>query len=121
MTDLERSTFQGRPCYRYIRSTDRLPLPYADQREGLGEPVLVKLFNPQGAGTWFITAYDPETRRAYGAVDLGYGPEVGAFDMAELIAFRGCFGLPLERDLWWTPKPLRDVAPRIFEDGLVLA
>lgn len=47
MTTLECSTFQKRPAYRYIRTTDRLPV-----RETGADPIArVKLFNPTGAGT----------------------------------------------------------------------
>jgi hypothetical protein len=100
-TDLESSPFQRRPAYRYIRASDGLPV-----REDRADPIArVKLFNPTGAGTWYLTAYDPETRRASGAAVV-HEYELGDFDMAELGAFRGRFGLPIERDLHWAPRPL---------------
>ena len=106
MTDLEKSTFQNKPCYRYIRESDKLPT--YDQLTS--SPVAkVKLFNPTGSGTWYIAAYDPETRVAYGVADLGYDPEAGDLYMPELVEFRGRFGLPLERDLYWTPTPLKNL------------
>ena len=107
--DPERSTFQNRPAYRYIRAADRLPSTEDARALGLDAPVLVKVFNPTGAGTWWITGYDPETRLATGAVTLGYEPEVGDFSMEELVDIRARFGLPLERDLYWTPVPLEAV------------
>jgi Protein of unknown function (DUF2958) len=98
--DLERSTFQNRPAYRYIRASDHLPTREPDR------PIaVVKLFNPTGVGTWYLTAYDPETRVASGSAHV-HEYELGDFSMAELTAFRGRFGLPLERDLHWTPRPL---------------
>ena len=98
--DPEASTVQGRPCYRDIRKSDRLPV------EAPPEPVaLIKLFDPTGAWTWYITAYDPETRTAWGMVD-GFERECGSIYMPELINFRGRFGLQIERDLNWKPKPL---------------
>jgi len=102
-TDLERSPFQNRPAYRYIRHSDHLPR-LDDDSPAIAR---VKLFNPTGIGTWYIAAYDPATREAFGAVDL-YEFELGYFSLAELTAFRGRFGLPLERDLHWTPRPLVD-------------
>lgn len=108
MTDLERSTYQKRPAYRYLRASDKLPSiaeALADDR-----PVArVKLFDPTGSWTWYVAGYDPETRRAFGMVD-GFEREIGDFDMAELVEYRGRFGLPIERDLWWTPTPLAEVA-----------
>ena len=104
-TDLEASTFQKRPCYRYIRKADKLP----DLRSE-ADPIIarVKLFNPAGRWTWYIAEYDPETRTAYGLV-VGECTETGYIDMAELVDFRGSpFGLPIERDLSFTPKPLSE-------------
>ena len=100
--DLERSTFQKLPAYRYIRESDHLPVVAPE------EPVaLVKLFDPTGSWTWYIAAYDPETRQAYGLVH-GFDDEYGYISMAELVDIRGQFGLPIERDLHWTPKPLSE-------------
>ena len=69
------------------------------------EPV-VKLFNPCGAGTWLVTELDTEdTSVAFGLADLGFGsPEVGSFSLEELEAFKGPFGLGIERDLYFEGK-----------------
>ena len=104
--DYEVSTFQKRPCYRYIRQSDHIP---SDTRESRDPLALVKLFNPTGAGTWYIAEYDPETRIAYGLCVL-QDAELGYVSMAELTTYRGQFGLPIERDLHWTPKPLSQCA-----------
>ena len=100
--DFECSTFQKRPAYRYIRQSDKLPELFPEEDDPIAR---IKLFNPTGAGTWYIAAYDPESRTAYGLVDL-LEKEQGYIDMQELVAFRGRFNLPLERDLSWTPQPL---------------
>lgn len=106
-TDLEKSHFQNKPAYRYIRTTDNLPV---DSR---GQDLIakVKLFNPTGPGTWYITAYDPATRIAQGAASI-HEFEYGDFWMGELVEFRGRFGLPIERDLHWTPRPLAECEGR---------
>ncbi len=104
MRDLEASTFQGRPAYRYIRATDKLPALGAT-RDELDPTAYIKLFNPTGGGTWFVAEYDPATRVAFGLVD-GLEREAGDFSMAELVDYRGQFGLPIERDLTWSPRPL---------------
>ena len=61
---------------------------------------VVKLFNPTGSGTWLLTETDPERPDvAFGLCDLGMGcPELGSVDLSELSAFRGRFGLGIERD-----------------------
>ena len=104
-TDLEASTFQKRPCYRYIRKSDHMPPLRSD--EGSEELARVKLFDPTGSWSWYISEYDPKTRRAFGLVH-GFERELGYIDMAELVAHRGRFGLPIERDLYWTPRPLSE-------------
>ena len=106
MADLEASTFQKRPCYRYIRESDKLPT-IAATREVADPIAKVKLFT--GSWTWFIAGYDPETRRAYGLVS-GFEDETGDIDMPELVNIRGQFGLPIERDLYWEPRPLSECA-----------
>jgi len=104
-TDLEVSKFRKTPAYRYIRKSDKLPTT-----EALGkEPVAkVRLFDPTGSWTWYIVAYDPDTRLAYGMVD-GLVKDVGSFSMQELVEFQGRFGLPIERDLYFDPCPLKDL------------
>ena len=104
--DLEASTFQKRPCYRYIRHSDRVP-PLAEGEAGGDGIARVKLFDPTGSWTWYISEYDPETRRAFGLVH-GQDTELGYFDMAEIVDFRGQMGLPIERDLQWGPRPLSE-------------
>lgn len=105
--DLEVSTFQKRPCYRYIRHADYLPpMSYA---EGRGEKATawIRLFDPATGWTCYIASYDAETRFAYGLVD-GLERELGDIYMPELVEFRGRFGLPIERDLHWKPRPLAE-------------
>ena len=109
MPDLEVSTYQKRPAYRYIRKSDNVPRVGATR--GQTDPIArVKLFNPTGSWTWYVVEYDPETRHARGLVD-GFEREVGSFSMAELVEFRGNMGLPIERDLYWQPRPLSKCTP----------
>ena len=100
--DLEASTFQKLPAYRYIRASDHVP-PLGSE-DGIAR---VKLFDPTGSWTWYISEYDPETRTAFGRVH-GFEDEYGYIDMKELVEARGRLGLPIERDLWFKPTPLKD-------------
>ena len=73
---------------------------------------LVKYFNPYGGQTWYASEYDPETDNFYGYVDP-YIPgmaELGYFNNQELRGQRvPPFRLPLERDLWFEPRPLSEI------------
>ena len=67
-------------------------------RQGENPLVIARYFNPQGAGTWFATEYDPETRLFYGFAVIQEG-EWGDFSLDEMEAYRGRFGLGIERDM----------------------
>lgn len=87
-------------------------LPKLYETEGKAEDekmCIAKLFNPTGAGTWYIVEYDEEERLAYGLVELGYYPELGYFRMEELEKAKLPFGLKIERDRYWKPQPLSEV------------
>ena len=108
--DLECSTFQDRPAYRYIRKSDALPLTEAARAEA--DPLVrVKLFDPTSAGTWYLAGYDPETRIAWGAAYI-FEHEIGDIYIPELIALRDQFGLPIERDLHFAPCRLSECKGR---------
>jgi len=69
----------------------------------------LKLFNPSGAGTWWLWEYDGEDT-LFGICEL-FEKELGYASLSELKALR-CppFGLPLERDLFWDEsKTAKDV------------
>jgi len=67
---------------------------------------VVKLFTPDANCTWLLTELDPEEPDiAFGLCDLGMGyPELGSVRISELATVRGRLGLPVERDLHFTPS-----------------
>jgi hypothetical protein len=76
------------------------------------DPVIVaKFFNPAGAGTWYATEYDPETKTFFGYVSIfgDWNDEWGYFSLQELQSFKGPFGLRIERDLYWQEKKVSTV------------
>jgi hypothetical protein len=84
------------------------------RQEDVMDPVVVaKFFNPTGAGTWYATEYDPESKMFFGFVSIfgDWNDEWGYFSLAELESFRGRFGLGIERDLYFGEKPISEVAP----------
>lgn len=97
------------------------------QREAKGrsldfEPV-VKLFTPDGAGTWLLTEIDPDnTDIGFGLADLGFGcPELGYVSLAELGEVRGGLGLPVELDRYFrADKPLSAYAAAARAAGRIV-
>jgi hypothetical protein len=70
-------------------------------------PVLVKFFNPYGAGTWYALEADREADgdwTFFGLVDLGHpdSVELGYFTLSELTSVV-MFGKPaIERDMYYS-------------------
>lgn len=69
--------------------------------------VIAKFFNPCGAGTWYATEYDPETKTFFGYVELLEG-ELGYFSLEELENINLPLGLKIERDLYTKEKRLSE-------------
>ena len=69
---------------------------------------VVKLFNPTGNGTWYLSELDPETNTAFGLCDLGH-PELGYVSLDELSTIKVSMGLGIERDRWFTPISLKEI------------
>jgi len=68
---------------------------------------VVKLFNPTGVGTWYLSELDPETNVAFGLCEI-HEKELGYVSLDELSEFKGQFGLGIERDKYFTPKTLEE-------------
>lgn len=79
-----------------------LPPLYANEHKKAEDTkVIFKLFNPTGAGTWYITEGDLKTGQLFGLCHI-FEAELGYVNLNELLAIRGRFGLGIERDLHWT-------------------
>ena len=64
---------------------------------------VIKLFDPTGSGTWYLSELDPNTNIAFGLCYLGYS-ELGYVSLDELSNLKVKMGLGIERDLYFTPK-----------------
>jgi len=76
------------------------------------DPVVVaKFFNPSGAGTWYMTSYDPETRQFFGYASncCEWNDEWGFFSLDELAICRGRFGQSIERDRSFVEQPFSQI------------
>ena len=49
----------------------------------------------------------------FGLVE-GHEKELGYVRLSEIESIRGPMGLPVERDLWWSPKTLAEIVPEKF-------
>lgn len=109
-TDLEVSVNMKRwgnnHCYRYIRAADRLPPTLPEEARPMAR---IHLFDLSSDWAWYISSYDSDTRIAFGLVH-GWEWEYGYIDMEEIAKYEGRMGgLPIERDAYWKPIPLREV------------
>jgi len=79
-------------------------------QSGASNPIVVaKLFNPCGAGTWYLTAYEPETRIAFGYVTGLCEDEWGSISIDEIENVNLPFGLKIERDLYFKEQTFKDL------------
>ena len=69
--------------------------------------VQVKYFCPWGNWTWYGIEFDGEDE-FFGYV-LGDCGELGYFYLSELKTLKGPWGLGIERDLYFSPKPLSEI------------
>ena len=78
----------------------------------IGEQIAVaKFFDPTGRYTFWMTEYNPTDRIAFGYCLSPLGEdcdELGYVSIAELEAIEGAFGLGIERDRHFDPKPLSE-------------
>ena len=69
----------------------------------------VKLFNPYGAGTWYLHSMDEEGI-CFGAAELGYEMEYGSIDLVEIMRLKPLMGIGrIEQDIYTEPKRINDI------------
>jgi hypothetical protein len=94
--------------YVYIPEELRGKIPPLYATEELPDPtVWVKLFTPDSNWTWYITEFDGDDT-CFGYV-VGFDAELGYFLLSDIACARGKLGLPVERDLFFSPCPLSAV------------
>ncbi len=98
-----------------------LPELYSNEEKGLDALAQVKFFLPGSGWTWYASEgspvdedgyYDTDKEKVdfvfFGLVD-GLELELGYFSLSELESVRSRLGLPVERDLYFEPKTLREL------------
>ncbi len=75
----------------------------------LDQNVLAKFFDPTGSWTWYAMNQDPNDPAYLWGIVKGHEVEMGSFSLDELAAYRGGFGLGVERDLYFKARPAREI------------
>jgi len=88
-------------------SRERLPPLYSGEEKGLDALAQVKFFTPTSNWTWYASEFDQDDI-FFGLVS-GLELEFGYFSLKELQSVKGPMGLPIERDLYFEPKTLREL------------
>jgi hypothetical protein len=83
----------------------KLPPLYRNEGEGTEALAIVKFFTPDSIWTWYASEFDGDD--LFFGLAVGFEPELGYFRLSELQSIRGALGLPVERDRFFTPTPLR--------------
>ena len=84
-----------------------LPPIRSQEQKGMEAIAPVKYFTPDSSWTWYATEYDGNDY-LFGLVS-GYEVELGYFTLSELEEVRGELNLPIERDLYYEPKSLKEI------------
>lgn len=88
-----------------------MPKLYSTEEIPLDEKVIAaKFFTPDSNWTWYAVEgqQDKSDYLFFGLVD-GFEKEWGYFSLRELESLRGPLGLPVERDLHFSGKKIKDI------------
>lgn len=88
------------------------PLYSTEKMEDTAKLVWISYFHPMSSWHWYVLEYDPGDRTFFGLVD-GHEAELGYFSLDELKSVN-VHGLPIERDMWWEPRTLKELQASIF-------
>ena len=89
-----------------LRLRDTPPL-YSQDGRGDEAVVYVKIFDPSGTWTWYLTEWDG-AQEAFGLV-RGDDCELGYVSLFELASIQGALGIGLEIDVYFKPTTLREI------------
>ena len=95
---------------------NRLPKLYSQENEEGNAIAYVKFFCPWNQWTWYATEGEPVLDDAGQEIDFqffgwveGLENEMGYFNLSELEYVTGPWGLKVERDLYWSARPLKEI------------
>ncbi len=113
-----KTTRQGKQMDKYWLPEDLKELLMEEAKRPDEEKThiaVVKYFNPSGAGTWWVSEYhdrgDEHIADFYGKCKINFpDASLGYVNLKELRDTQLRFGLSIERDYHWVPKPLKEIA-----------
>lgn len=79
------------------------------------QKVVAKFFDPCSQWTWYLMNQDPEDTDYLWGIVKGFEVEAGSFSLSELQNHKGNFGLGIERDLYFTPAPAKEVLDALMK------
>ena len=88
----------------------KFPIGSQDGKGGDAK-IIVKFFNPCGAGTWYVLEGEQQADgdwMFFGIVDL-HCREYGYFTLSQLTNVRLPFGMCIERDMYFDNKCVKDL------------
>ena len=94
-----------------LTAEGRRTLPPLYAQENNRDPVVhLKLFTPDSNWTWYVTeGSEQEGDFIFFGYVIGFEREWGYFALSELEAARGPLGLPIERDVHFSPVPFSNI------------
>lgn len=95
----------------------KLPPLYSGEEKGVEALALVKFFTPDSGWTWYASEFDGKD--TFFGLAVGFEPELGYFSLSELQQVRGVLGLPVERDLHYTPKTLSELLEQHRQEAVL--
>jgi len=87
-------------------------------QDGHTNPICVaKFFSPIGQATWYALEYNPDDNVCFGYVKglTHGGDEFGYFSIDELESVKLPMNLSIERDIYFSEKPLAEEVPELME------
>lgn len=108
----------------------KLPPLYSNEEKGLEALVQVKFFLTGSGWTWYASEGSPVDEHGYYDTDQpkvdflffglvsGFEVELGYFALSELESVRSPIGLPIERDLYFQPRTLRELIDLHQQGGM---
>ncbi len=104
-----------RKLAQFLQAFKLTETPKLYGNDNVEDPIVrVKLFDPCGSATWFLTEFSELSEDGIPNLAFGYvtgmgSDELGYIPIDELANLPGRFGIGIEIDVHFTPKPLSEI------------
>ena len=79
----------------------------------MAQMVVAKFFDPCGSWSWYLMNQDPLNPDYLSGIVKGSEVEMGSFSLSELSTVKNALGIGIERDLYFDPKPAKEIWDRL--------